>query len=530
MATETQPAPAAAPKKSGLIRWKVLIFLVIAFLAFAFFGAGPLVKKTIQRYRPDIAIDSCSVNVFTMAVKLTGVKQADPADASKSQFTADEVRAKLALLDSLKGQVVVDELAVVNPKGRLTRGPDGSINGTPTEEKKPGESDSEWKKRAEEWAKKRDLVEDMKKLFQKLKEKHDAQVAEKQKQEEARKQQEAQGGKPMTPEEMKKAEAEYVKAHRPLVVVRHLVADGVEITLADEASGAPAQSITDGHLEASELSTAPSYHDKPITMNLTGKLAGAPGSEVKLDGKIDLTADDSGSSVKAHLANVPMAAFDAFYKNAIPVAFQGKSLANVDLPLDFKNWEIDWRPSLLLDQIDAKARDPNYKIAGQFQSTQVAQELTNAGRLALQDIRIHGPIWAPTVEGDVETIKQLLLQGGKAYAARKAQEKAQEFLDKNPQAKQAAEKAQDALNKTGLGDAVKNTSVGNALGGLLGGSSGSSTAGSTGSSTGGSTGQKTGDAGKKEPPKPGQTDKGAVDKAGDAIKGVGGSLFGGDKK
>lgn len=462
-APATSPAP-PAPKARGLIRWGSLTFLVVAFLLFAFVAAGPVTKWAVEKYGTqalgtEVKLESASVNVFGMGVTLRGLRVVDPVDPSKNQFSADEVRAKIAPLGLLKGQFVVDEAALVKPRGRLVRNADGSLNGAPPEEPPPGTKgdDPAWKKKLEEQARKRDLVEDVKNVLKKVKEKRDAAVAKK---EEERKRIEMEG---VQYKDFKKGRADYVRGGgRPLVVVRRLLADGLVIELEDKASGAPAQTITDATLEVKEWSSAPSHHDKPMEVRLEGKLAGADASAVKLSGLLDLTHEDAESAIEAHLANLPLEKLDAFYKGAIPVAFVGRSLGTVDLPLKFKGWSIDWKPAILLDQIEAKAREPNQKIAG-FEASRVAQELTNAGKLLLKDIRIHGPIWAPSIEGDVETVKALVLEGGKSYALKQGtkllDEQKAKLLEKNPELQKkldqtGASKVLESGEK-GVGDAAK---------------------------------------------------------------------------
>jgi hypothetical protein len=511
--TVAPAAGAPAKKPPGLVRWGVLIFLVVAFLAFAFVGAGPATKWAVETYGTrslgaDVVLESASFNVFTLSVTLRGLRVKDPVDASKNQFEAQEVRGTLDPLGCLRGQLVIAEAAVVKPRGRLVRNADGTIGTEPPPEPPPGTAPGEvpvWRKKLEEEAKKRDLVDDVKKLFEKLKRKRDEAVAKREAEEKRRREQGVTD---------RMARADYVRPRRPLVVVRRVLADGVEIVIEDRASGAPPQTITDATVEVKEWSSAPTRHEKPMEVRLDGKLAGAPESAVKLAGLLDLTGDETISQIDAHLANLPLSTLDPYLKR-VPVIFEGGSLATVDLPLAWRGFEIDWKPAVLLDRIEAKAREPGSKIAG-FESERVARELTNAGKLLLDSIRIHGPVYAPSIEGDVETVKRLVLEGGKAYALKQGQkvldEQKAKLLEKNPA-------LQKKLEESGAGKLVEEgaSGLGGALRGLTGGSA--SSGASPGASAGGSAGGSTGASPEKSA---GDAAKEAADKALD--------FFGGKKK
>jgi len=448
-------APAAPAKKpQGLIRWGALIFLVVGFLAFAFVGAGPVTKWAVQKYGAqglgtEVKLESASFNVFKLSVSLKGFRAVDPVDASKNQFEAEEIRATLDPMGCLKGQLVVAEAAVVKPKGRLVRNVDGTIGTEPPPTPPEGTPEGEvpaWKKKMEEEARKRDLIEDVKKLLEKAKKKHDEVIAKREAEEKRRQEQGVTDWK---------GRASYVRPVRPLIVVRKVLMEGVELVVEDKATGAPPQSITDATIEVTEWSSAPTLHDQPMQVKLDGKFGGAADSAVKLAGLLDLRSDDALTKIDANLANIPLAALDPYLKQ-LPVAFQGASIGTFNVPLTLKGYDIDWKPSMLLDKVEARARQPGTKIAG-FESERVAQELTNAGRLLLDSIRVHGPIWSPTVEGDAEAVKQLVMEGGKAYAAKQAKkvvdEQAQKLLDKNPALKKQ-------LEDTGVSKVLEGTASG----------------------------------------------------------------------
>ncbi len=466
---EPSPSPSPAPKPRGLVRWGVLIFLVVSVSAFALFGAGPLTRWAVQKYGSqglgtEVRLERARFNIFTFNVTLGGLRVLDPKDAAKDQFSCEEIAAHVSASDAFKGRLVLTEARVKRSRGRLVRNADGSINaGPPPEPTAPGEptaapppgtppDDPAWRKKLEEAARKRDLVEDVKRLLRKVKEVRDERAAER---ERRRKEFEARGV--FEPD----ARAEYVRGGAPpAIVIRSIVCEDVEVEIEDKAAGAPPQTITEGRLEIKEWSSHPTRHDKPMEVKLSGKLGGAAASAIKLDGLLDLTGEEWAANLHAILANLPLERLDPYYRDAIPIIFDGTSLGSLDLPLNFKNWEIDWKPEILLDKIDAKPRDPGRKIAG-FESGRVAQELENAGRLIVKSIRIHGKIWAPQIEGDVEMIKALVLEGGKSYALKQGQKaldkQTEKLLEKNPELKEKVleknPELKDAAEK-GLGKAL----------------------------------------------------------------------------
>src|SRR5205085_4958548 len=133
------------------------------------------------------------------------------------------------------------------------------------------------------------------------------------------------------------------------------------------------------------------------------------------------------------------------------------------------------KPSVLLDHIQAKAREPGSKIAG-FESSKVAQELTNAGKILLESVRIYGPIWAPKFEGDVEFVKKLVIEGGKNMAAQQANKlyeaEKNKILDKNPELKKQVEQgpAGDILKGAEKASGEEGKGILDKAGGFFGGS------------------------------------------------------------
>jgi hypothetical protein len=158
------------------------------------------------------------------------------------------------------------------------------------------------------------------------------------------------------------------------------------------------------------------------------------------------------------------AVLDALFKNTIPVSFGDKTTTAVDSALSFKSqdWSIDWKPILSLANIDARAREPGAKILG-IDAKQFADALTDVQTLDLRDVHIFGEAWEPNVElGD--TLKNVVVEalkkkGQKAAAAEieKGIAKVGDKIDPNLKKKIADSPAGDVLKKgqDAVGDKLK---------------------------------------------------------------------------
>lgn len=416
-----EPAKSPAPeptkpakKPRGLIRWGVAIVFFGGAAAFAFAGTGPAARWAIERYGSaalgaPVTVGQARFDPLRLELTLTDVVAKDKASArpdggfEKDLFSAKEVVARLDLGASLRGQVVIDEVRASGVRGRAVREQDGTINvgkqgGGPLPA--PGEAggpeapppgtrpdDPTWRKKLEEKAKERDLVEDLKSLLRKLKERRDREVARKEKERERRRQLGA--GDPL-------ARAEWVRPERPLFVVRRLVVEGAVIEIEDRAAGAPPREITGASIEVKNLTTAPSLVPEPL--ELDASFAAAP------------------------------AVFDALFRRTIPVVFSEKTLARVRSSVSFKDWKIDWRPLLDLTNMEARAREPGGKVLG-IDARKFAEALTEVRDVALHDLRIHGDAWAPEVElGD--TLKNVVIEALKKRGERAAAEEIEKGLSK----------------------------------------------------------------------------------------------------
>ncbi|MFC1707700.1 DUF748 domain-containing protein [Planctomycetota bacterium] len=418
-------------KKKGLIRWWVLLTLIIAPIVGIILGKNAIALRVVQSVSraalgTELAVESTSVSLLGGTISLKGVTGHDPARAEKVYFTADEALLDMDLGSLFRGRVVLDELKLSNPRGKLVRRKDGTIGiGEGEEEQPEGEEGSgdEWRKRREkleELAKKRDFIEDLKEVVRKVRER----LAKRQEEEgKSGEKQEPDGERGEEGGPPRGERAPYVRKDHPAIVVKRLVCDGVEVDVSDEAAEAPPMRIEKARVVVENLSTDPVAYPHPIRIDMDGEIADSGGAKIGLDGELDVTGADLRSSLGLTAQNVPLHMLDALIKGTVPLVLQNGMKGSLTMPLSMESYTIDWRPAIRLDNIKTQLRDPSQrKIAG-LDSGSVLRALNEVGSLNINDIRIHGPLDSPKVElGD--TLKTVVTEGGKAYAKRKALEEA----------------------------------------------------------------------------------------------------------
>ncbi len=370
-------ASAPARKATGLVRWWMLAVVLGGGAAFAFVGAGPVARWAIERagsraLGAPVTVEAAAFRPLSLELAFGNVVAKDRAAPERDLFSAKEAVARIAVGEALRGRLVVDEMRVTGARVRVVRNADGTINvgqqgeGPPPGPGEPGgppapppgtsPDDPAWRRKIEEIAKERDLVEDLKELLRHWKERRDREVAKRR--EEAERRRRLGVGDP-------DARAEWVRPERPLLLVRRLVAESATIVIEDRAAGEPPREIADATIEIRNFSTAPWLIEEPMEVEV--RFAAAP------------------------------AAFDSLFRKSIPVAFGPGTKARVASSLSFKDWRIDWRPALELVDIQARARDAAGKILG-IDARKFAEALTEVGRVELRDLRIFGEPWAPSVE------------------------------------------------------------------------------------------------------------------------------------
>jgi hypothetical protein len=452
------------------VRWKVVIVIGAICGTLYFLGLNPVAKRVINGVGSGgnagarFSIDQVGLGLLQGRTSFDGFLMATPqrkdavpataaADEKARVMKADEIVCDLGMDDFLRKRFAVDEVGIVKPLLRLERRADGTINVGDLGQKEPQPSDGksrDWWQTVQDWGKK-------------VKEKIDE-----------RKKKEAEGPKKTEPKD-KGAVADYDRAieypfaNLPKALVRKLSAEALEIRFEDAAGGVQPPPIENAKVEITNLSDRPEVSAEPIGLNLSGKIAGA---DLKITGNLDLRKiletgiqkDDLVFKVSAQ--GLPLQqVVQAFAGDSLGATFEkGTVDLNADLSLIGMDQLSVRAPTpgaalLSLHGVQMKAK-PGSKIAG-FDGEQFAQALNEVGDFEIKDLEIGGTLTSPQFKWG-ESIKELVMSGGKAFAQKQAQKgldkglgEAQKLLDKqSPDAKKAigniipggdAKKAADGL-------------------------------------------------------------------------------------
>jgi hypothetical protein len=241
--------------------------------------------------------------------------------------------------------------------------------------------------------------------------------------------------------------------------VKEVTLSGFSVKLQDPQNQAPSFAFNSGQvLEAAQNRIE---NGKATVYDLVGTLVDAAkrtqgAVKFKLTQDAPDKADPSkpvGWDLHAELAEVDLHETDGLFADVIPLRFEkGKATLVVDAKGHGLDGDLAATPKIALKDVIAKARRTDEKIAG-MDAVKVAEEVTNCGEFELNDIKITGCVLAPKVElGD--TLQNLVIQGGKAYAKKKATELGNKAVDKATQELEkkvpgAGEKADDVKKKLG---------------------------------------------------------------------------------
>lgn len=488
---------AAGKRPRGLVRWGVLAALVVVPLVLALVLKDTVAHTLAERLGSralgaQLEVGDAHVALFASRVTLEQVKALDRDHPEDELFSAAEASFDFDLLEALRGRLVIDELRLSGPRGKVVRRKDGSIGagerpGRPPEEvepgepgvpgPEPGESEEDWRRRLgelekkrEELEKKRDFADSVVERLRQLEEwLHRREQAEA----------EEEGGVPPGPRPS--GRAELARADRPRVVVHRIVCEGLELTVRDEAAGAPPLQLADGKLIIENLSSEPLGYPEPVLVDLQSGLADAEGALLELAGRVDASLEALQASFDVTAEDLPAHLFDPLLKDTLPLEFQSATKASLAAALAFADFRIDLQPVLVLKDIAVTPRDPAQDEIAGLDAEDVVKALREVGRITLSDIRVHGSVFAPEVSlGD--TLQRLVREGGKAYAERKAREEAaalQEQLEER--LRQRAEEGGPLGDVLGAGEGVLGDDAGeagdkakekakDALRGLFGGS------------------------------------------------------------
>ena len=474
----TAPQPTPVKKRSWLkkLAWLALGSFIVVIVAI-WIGFEPLtlwaMRKTAKtQANVDLEALGLDVGLFSGSVALNGLSA---TRGETKLLGAKEVAADMSITGLIAGRVEIDEIRLIEPDLTLVRTPDGSIGlGGPPEADSPGASaqappgvDVEaWRKKLEEEAAKRDLVQDLQRLAENLKKWSEEQAAK--------------AGQPGVGEPGDSADPD-----EPQFLVRRLLCENAAVTIEDRGPSKSKLKLVRGTVEITNLVHPAHMGAEPTQISVRAGVHGAPEASLEITGTIDLRGDHPVADLTISFRRLPMTYVDNYVSASLPVTFGDATTVDLTLPANFNNYEIDWRPMVKLANVDMQVRDPeNTKRLLGLDAKTVVRELSRLSEIELTDARIHGPIWSPNVDVG-ETLTNLVLEGAKAYATERANEeidkgkqklnkalgKEQRRLDKKTsklQGKLDKELNRSGLKGTGLGGAA-NDATKKLLGGLLGG-------------------------------------------------------------
>jgi len=468
-------------------RWKVVIVFVVLFGALYFLGLDPLAERRINslgaggRAGARFSVEEVALGViqgrslfsqFTLATP----RRVPPAEESREKVaSAEEVVADLGMEDLLRKRFAVDEVSVRKPRLRIERRADGTINvgdlgsEEPEKEPKPAAKPVDWVKAIGEWAEKiRKRVEERKRR-----------EAEGKKEPEVAREEPRRG---LWTDYERRITYPFEKV--PRAVVRKLSAEALEIEFDDQTGALKPPPITNGKVEIRNLSNRPEHYAEPIELSISGEIEGAP---IRIACKIDLrTIAETGQKkndllLQVQATGVPLGkVVQLFAGESLSATFE-KGTADLDAEINLFDFEklavrapgAD-RALFALRDVSMTAK-PGEKIAG-FKAEEFCKAVNEVGTLEFKDLEIGGTLLSPEFRWG-ETVKELVVSGGKAFAKKQAEkgikkgtEKLQDAIDK-----QMKGKAPDVQNKIGEilpgadGKKSLQEGVGGAIDGLFGG-------------------------------------------------------------
>ena len=148
--TVTSPPPRKRRRWLRVLGWFVII-LVLLIVAAYFVGTssgflkGVILPRVSKSINADVTVSDASISPFKEVVLHNFKVQ---SAGQEPLVTAPEVRARYSLMDIIRGNIHVDEVAILNPTVALVENPDGTSNLDPItksqkEKEKPAEKKPE---------------------------------------------------------------------------------------------------------------------------------------------------------------------------------------------------------------------------------------------------------------------------------------------------------------------------------------------------------------------------------------------------
>lgn len=438
-------------RKIPLKKW---IALAIVLAVFELFIAKPMLRKVLKENFPDglakamgmvdadgnvvqrgkVDFDDATFDFSLVrgTLHLENLQVTNPKNPTENLFQAKKIDAKVSSFALLRRQFLVESVELDTPQLAVAREADGTlgVEPKPATPVPPAAQNQDWATKAKSY-------------FERAKKEYDERQKKKEEEKKAGEKGEKKPGDATAkkPSMLGRAGDGLPGENDDLLasrwVVQKVSLTGFTVNLQDPQNQSPSFAFNDGHiLEAAQNRLA---NGKATVLDLVGSLvdqAKKSQGNVKLSFTADAPDLDPSKPVAwklhAELGEVDLRETDALYADAVPLAFdQGKATLVVDASGHGLDGDLDCNPKISFKGVVARARRTTDKIAG-FDATKVAEEVTNCGEFELNDIKITGCVLAPKVElGD--TIKNLVVEGGKNYAKKKGTEMLNKGIDQGLQ-------------------------------------------------------------------------------------------------
>ncbi|MCZ6794971.1 MAG: hypothetical protein O7J95_15315 [Planctomycetota bacterium] len=429
------------------IRWRVLAAILVVGGLVYFLGVDSLVRWRIndlgaRSTRARWHVGSVDLRIFSghygLADLLVAGRRETAAAAGNSPdlaearvFSAERASFDLGMDSLLCRRFVIERLEIHGPEMRIERRRDGSTNlddvGEPEEEappESPGEGPGVTAKDVEKALEAaQDWLETARKWYRRiewLREKLRGDEGASASEQEAR--------------DHYARRALYPFAGRPRIVIREVVASGLEIDFSEEGGSAALPRLEEGRISLKELSDRPTSHDRPIELSLEGLLERV---RVALNVRLDLTGDAVVCEIRFDTGPLPARVIDAFVGRSLPVKLsEGTIGVTATVRLGARE-SLSVAPTLRFSGVRLATRPGARRVAGldarEFvQAFNEASRLLDDATLEIADLRITGTLSRPRFQwGD--TVEKLVRQGARAFVQgeiEKAEAKGREVLEK----------------------------------------------------------------------------------------------------
>jgi len=434
----------AADKQAPLLRKSgvgLAIGMVVVVLALEFLLLNMVVRLGVQAgvrsaTGAEVNLDKAKMSLLAGKLRLTGLQITDPDKPTHNLVQLDTLVADLSVSDLLAKRYVVDQITASHVQLGSPRAKPGKLypkaKARAEAAKKKGEEPKDaltgYFEKADEW---KGHLDKLKEYMDKRKAKEETAQAKKdaaQAQKEDVKQLAATNG-------YLSVSAKHIIAKRPTWLIRKVNVDKVTV-----APGAAAQ-----NLEASDVSSHPELHPKPMLVTLSPSAGGPPTAAMEFH----FEQPTPTHLVRANVSDIPLG--EGMLSSNVPLSVQE---GTVDLEADgqFSADSLNVPFTLVARKLKANTQGGQSVLGLDLKTAQ--EVFKNLDELKIEGTLL-GSLDSPRVKLDqkqiMASLKEALVKAGKAEFARRAGEQADRLKG------EVAGKVQDALKEklpVGLGATI----------------------------------------------------------------------------